>query len=65
MRVTSKNHEITTGMKEMSNQPIQVLLVEDNPADARLMQTILVEAKDVFINLELADRLSTGLERLS
>jgi len=49
----------------MNNKPIQVLLVEDNPADAHLMQTMLAEAKDVLINLELADRLSTGLERLS
>jgi two-component system sensor histidine kinase/response regulator len=53
-------------MKEM---PIKVLLVEDNPADADLIQHMLAQAgiKDASagsLDLERADCLSVGLERL-
>ena len=44
--------------------PIRVLLVEDNPGDARLIQELLAEAGAPF-ELEAAARLSTALERLS
>ena len=45
--------------------PVNVLLVEDNPADARLIRMALegVESDD-FI-LERAERLSRALERMS
>ena len=45
--------------------PINVLLIEDNPGDARLIREILAEAGDTQFDLERADRLSTGLEHLA
>lgn len=49
----------------MSEEQINVLVVEDNPGDARLIREMLAEAKDGGFNLEHADQLSTGLERLA
>lgn len=42
----------------------RVLLIEDNPGDARLFREMLVEARGIPFDLEWVDRLSTGLERL-
>ena len=44
---------------------VRVLLIEDNPGDARLIQEILTEVEVPAFDLERADRLSTGLERLA
>jgi len=44
---------------------IRVLLIEDNPGDARLIREMLAEARGGLFDLECADRLSTGLERLA
>lgn len=44
----------------VSNQSITVLLIEDNPADARLMQELLPE-----LQLETAPRLADGLDYLA
>ncbi len=49
----------------MSNQRVKVLLVEDNLGDARLIQELLAEAKGDSFDLETADRLASGLRRLS
>jgi len=49
----------------MNNKRIKVLLIEDNPGDARLIQETLAEARGAPFDLECADRLSTGLERLA
>jgi len=49
----------------MDDNHIRVLLVEDNPGDARLIREMLAEAKNVSFDLEHFDRLETGLERLS
>ncbi|MGB2695602.1 MAG: ATP-binding protein [Dehalococcoidia bacterium] len=46
-------------------QLINVLEIEDNPGDARLIQEMLVEAKDARFHVERADRLAAGLDRLS
>jgi signal transduction histidine kinase/DNA-binding response OmpR family regulator len=47
------------------DKPVKVLLIEDNPGDARLLQEMLADASSHTFDLECADRLSTGLERLA
>ncbi len=49
----------------MDNEPIKILVIEDNPADFRLLQEMLIEVKDFCHNLEWADQLSTGLASLA
>jgi DNA-binding NarL/FixJ family response regulator len=44
---------------------LKVLLIEDNPGDARLIQEMLSEAKDILFELECVDRLSAGFEFIS
>jgi signal transduction histidine kinase/HPt (histidine-containing phosphotransfer) domain-containing protein len=46
-------------------RPIHVLLIEDNPGDARLIEEFLGEARVVQFSLECIDRLSIGLMRLA
>ena len=48
----------------MTDKPISVLLVEDNPADERLIRELLGEATGAAFEMECADRLSSGLARL-
>jgi two-component system cell cycle sensor histidine kinase/response regulator CckA len=48
----------------MSAPYLKVLLVEDNPGDARLIREMLLEVPHVRFELELADRLETGLVRI-
>ena len=48
----------------MSAERIKVLLVEDNPSDARLIQESLAEATDDSFDLETVDTLAAGLHRL-
>lgn len=49
----------------MEAKPTKVLLVEDNPGDAKLLRMMLSEAGNTPFDLECADRLSAGLARLS
>jgi two-component system, cell cycle sensor histidine kinase and response regulator CckA len=49
----------------MNSQRQTVLLVEDNPGDARLIQESLADSTGNFFDLETADRLGTALRRLS
>ena len=49
----------------MSSLRQTVLLVEDNPGDARLIQESLADSTGNFFDLETADRLRTALRRLS
>ena len=48
----------------MEQSPIRVLLVEDNPGDARLVDNYLRRAEHPRFSLERVDRLGKGLERL-
>ncbi|MCK5577362.1 MAG: response regulator, partial [Dehalococcoidales bacterium] len=49
----------------MSKRPINILLIEDNPGDTRLIREMLRETMGAEINLICADRLSQGLQRLA
>jgi DNA-binding NarL/FixJ family response regulator len=48
-----------------TSEVVTVLLVEDNLGDARLIQEMLLEIPGARFDLECADRLAAGLERLS
>jgi len=49
----------------MSDAPIKILLIEDNPGDARLVREMLIKAGDSRFNLVHADTLSKGLNQLA
>ncbi|MBI3330001.1 MAG: response regulator, partial [Nitrospinae bacterium] len=49
----------------MKDEPITVLLIEDNPGDARLLREMVVGVRGAQFELEWADRLSAGLEGLA
>lgn len=48
----------------MSDADFKILLVEDNPGDARLIREMLLELPRIRFEVELADRLATGLARI-
>src|SRR5688572_2194459 len=47
------------------DQPIKVLLIEDNPTDARLLRLFLGESTTSQFEITHVDRLTQGMERLS
>lgn len=49
----------------MSERRVCVLLVEDNPGDARLIREYLAEARHVAFDIEAAGRLSEAMARIS
>lgn len=49
----------------MNDKGIKVLLIEDNPGDARLIREMLAEVDGAGFDLHCYDRLSTGLEHLT
>jgi two-component system NtrC family sensor kinase len=50
---------------EVDGEKIRILLIEDNPGDARLIRELLSAEEGASFFLEHADRLSTGLARLA
>ncbi len=52
-------------MEKPEMEHIKILLIEDNPAHARLIKEMLAEAKSVSFDLEWKDTLFTGLDRLA
>jgi PAS domain S-box-containing protein/putative nucleotidyltransferase with HDIG domain len=48
----------------MDDKRINILLIEDNPTEAQLIEEMLTEGKGARFNLECVDRLATGLARL-
>jgi signal transduction histidine kinase/CheY-like chemotaxis protein len=48
----------------VSTKPIRVLLVEDNPGDARLIKEMLAEADGQDFSIEWVSSLADGLEKL-
>ncbi|HUU41556.1 MAG TPA: response regulator [Desulfatiglandales bacterium] len=49
----------------MSNKTANILLIEDNPGDARLIRELFAEAGGAMFTLEWVDQLSTGLKCLA
>lgn len=49
----------------MNEKPTRVLLIEDNPGDVRLIREMLHEAEGAAFEMETADRIARGLERLA
>ncbi len=49
----------------MDTKPIRVLLIEDDPGDARLIREMLAEVEGEPFALECVERLAEGLARLS
>jgi PAS domain S-box-containing protein len=48
----------------VSDSNLKVLLIEDNSGDARLIREMLLEVPQTRFELEVADRLATGLGRI-
>ena len=48
----------------MDDEQINILLIEDNPGDARLVREMLVEAGANKFNLEQVERIGEGVKRL-
>jgi putative two-component system response regulator len=46
------------------DRPLEVLLVEDNPADARLLQEMVRDGRHTEVTIDVAPRLADGLRRL-
>lgn len=53
-----------TRVAYMTDVPIKVMLIEDNPGDARLIEEILKDVRDFEFTLTNEDRISTGLSAL-
>jgi diguanylate cyclase (GGDEF)-like protein/PAS domain S-box-containing protein len=48
----------------MESKELNGLLIEDNPADTRIILEFLSDVRDFSVRLECRDRLSTGMKRL-
>ncbi len=46
-------------------KPIEILLIEDNPGDVRLVREMLAENGTAMFSLEVAEQLQEGLVRLA
>lgn len=52
-------------MKKMTDKQIKVLLIEDEPGDARLIRVMMSKADAPTFSIEHVERLLTGLESAS
>lgn len=62
---TSKNPAGHSGTSGRSGNVVQVLLIEDNPVHARLIEGLLSESKSPSFQLTVAGLLADGLARLA
>jgi signal transduction histidine kinase len=56
---------MTDAVPPSGGEPRSVLLIEDNPGDARLIQEMLRRTQRALVRLEWAEGLTTGLELLA
>lgn len=49
----------------MQNKSVRILLIEDNPGDARLIRELLSETKEIYFDMEVCQTLSEGLKALA
>jgi hypothetical protein len=54
-----------TAMINEQEEIIRILLIENNPGDARLIREMLVDSAGVRFDIQCAGRLSTGLKYLA
>lgn len=47
--------------RRVDERPLEILLVEDNPGDARLIHEYLADARDASFELTHVDRLAPAL----
>jgi len=52
-------------VRKITDRHIKVLLIEDNPGDARLIKEMLFEVNTTMFDVECAERLSSGLSCLA
>ena len=64
MRISGWPSSNCRGMNEMSDKPIKILLVEDNPGDALLLRETLKEATSAWFEVEHVERLAEARKRL-
>ncbi|HZT09226.1 MAG TPA: ATP-binding protein [Chloroflexota bacterium] len=53
------------GVAALDSRPFVALLIEDNPGDARLIREMLAELPSRSVEIEHANNLTTGLERIA
>jgi signal transduction histidine kinase len=63
--IERRGYRLCKGGETLNTERLNILLIEDNPGDQRLIREMLVEAKHAEFYLEAVDRLSKGLARLS
>ena len=60
-----RDQNLKIGIDKAQNKTINVLLIEDNPGDVRLIQEMLRKTQDNLIHLEICDNLTDGIRTLA
>jgi sigma-B regulation protein RsbU (phosphoserine phosphatase) len=60
-----KARESQAEIEESQTERVKLLLIEDNPSDARLIEVMLDHASHGLFEIEHVERLSAGLQRLA